>query len=545
MLNKIAHLAKSRLSRKISFWLFTSVIVIETIILIPSLIRRQREMLTYLTTISTEKVLVLSQFFPHKSPDQEVLNILEKLQINSVILGGSLYQANGQLIGSFGEPPELTFADVLKNQQTKLFDHPDSRYDVAWTSLQPDKNYTLILRHDATSVKQELTNFVFRISGLVIIISLFVTAGTFVTLQSIIITPILHLRRDLIKAGNCICDDQDVPEFLAVTSQQNDELGDVINTFEGMYFRISEAIGERKKAEVALQISYQEISEYSERLNIELEKGRQIQINFLPSSKNINYISVEYGWDIATFFQPARQVSGDFYDVFKLGDTSLGIVIADVCDKGVGAALFMALFRSLIRVFSQQSNLKKPEADCLALYQPQNGWLGSSSCVNLAHANALQALTLTNDYIVHNHGTLGMFATIFFGSLDLKTGLLSYINAGHESLFILNPKTGIRKILDSTGPAVGIIPNNHFSLEQTYLYPGEILFGYTDGVPDARADDGTFFSNGRLRSLLQTNFTNAKEVIEKVALDVLTHTESSQQFDDITLLAIKNENPSA
>ena len=89
-----------------------------------------------------------------------------------------------------------------------------------------------------------------------------------------------------------------------------------------------------------------------------MEKGRQIQLNFLPSSDEIKQISLKSGWEFSAFFKPARQVAGDFYDIFELSNNAIGIAIADVCDKGVGSALFMALFPSLIRIFSQETKLR-------------------------------------------------------------------------------------------------------------------------------------------------------------------------------------------
>lgn len=110
--------------------------------------------------------------------------------------------------------------------------------------------------------------------------------------------------------------------------------------------------GKLEESYWSLDKAKQKIEAYSKALDNEMEKGRQIQMNFLP-----NQIPQLPNWEIAACFYPARQVSGDFYDAFLLPGDYMGLVIADVCDKGVGAALFMALFRSLIRVFSGQTRL--------------------------------------------------------------------------------------------------------------------------------------------------------------------------------------------
>ncbi|NEO27158.1 MAG: SpoIIE family protein phosphatase, partial [Kamptonema sp. SIO4C4] len=179
---------------------------------------------------------------------------------------------------------------------------------------------------------------------------------------------------------------------------------------------------------------YSRLRAYSQTLNAELEKGQQIQINFLPTQ-----LPQPAGWELATFFQPARQVAGDFYDVFELSAHQVGFIIADVCDKGVGAALFMGLFRSLIRIFSGQTNLDGLDFQTQILHQflgetEQDHW--DTEGYYSVHLNALRAIRLTNDYIAINHGDLAMFATLFFGVFDPTTGNLTYINSGHEALLL-------------------------------------------------------------------------------------------------------------
>jgi sigma-B regulation protein RsbU (phosphoserine phosphatase) len=145
----------------------------------------------------------------------------------------------------------------------------------------------------------------------------------------------------------------------------------------------------------SLDRSKQEIEAYSKALDDELEKGRQIQRDFLPDQ-----IPQLPGWEMATYFAPAKQVSGDFYDVFSLPGNNVGIVIADVSDKGVGAALYMALIRSLIRVFSGHISLHG-----FSNFSVNNG-LTESAAMHSATAdqlNALNAVKLTNDYIAHEH----------------------------------------------------------------------------------------------------------------------------------------------
>ncbi|MGB3207077.1 MAG: SpoIIE family protein phosphatase [Crinalium sp.] len=259
-------------------------------------------------------------------------------------------------------------------------------------------------------------------------------------------------------------------------------------------------------------------------LENELEKGRQMQKYFLP-----DHIPQLANWEIAAFFQPARQVAGDFYDVFVLPGDYIGIVVADVCDKGVGAALFMALFRSLLRIFSGQIELSG-----LSILDSDQ-----QVVTNSVQIHALKAVSLTNNYVAYNHGELGMFATLFFGVLDPATGLLTYINGGHEPPMVINSGV-VKHRLAPTGPAVGMIPDVKFKTQQIQLEPGDIVFSYTDGVPEARKPNGDFVTEKKLISLLEQPYSSAAAMIEAIETYLISHIANAAQFDDITMLAVRS-----
>jgi sigma-B regulation protein RsbU (phosphoserine phosphatase) len=266
------------------------------------------------------------------------------------------------------------------------------------------------------------------------------------------------------------------------------------------------------------------IEAYSKALDAELQKGKKIQLAFLP-----DHLPKLPGWEIAVYFHPARQVSGDFYDAFLLPGDRIGLVIADVCDKGVGSALFMALFRSLIRVFSGQITLRGvsvPGSD-------KDGEDYSGEFVR----QALHAVPLTNDYIATEHDREGMFATLFFGVLDPKTGKLIYINGGHESLLVVN-QSGVKNFLKASGPVVGMMPSMHFKVEHAHIEPGDILIGYTDGVTEALSPEKKLFTKKRFLSLLEKPASTATELIEQIKIDLFDHIANAPQFDDITMLAV-------
>ncbi|MFC1886085.1 PP2C family protein-serine/threonine phosphatase, partial [Thermodesulfobacteriota bacterium] len=159
---------------------------------------------------------------------------------------------------------------------------------------------------------------------------------------------------------------------------------------------------------------------------------------------------------------------------------------------------------------------------------------------NPAEALAVQAIGLTNNYIEKNHGGLGMFATVFFGALDTDSGVLSYINAGHEPPFVIG-RTGVKCHLKPTGPAVGLMPDVRFHLGRVELEIGDIMVGFTDGVTEACASNGDFFSKDRLLSLIDQPASSASDLLERIKTNLKDFIGDTPQSDDITLLSIQRK----
>ncbi len=266
----------------------------------------------------------------------------------------------------------------------------------------------------------------------------------------------------------------------------------------------------------------------------EIEIAREIQNSFLVK----DYAQPD-GWEIATRIRPARQVGGDFYDVFPLtASKQVAVIMADVCDKGIGAAMYMAIFRTLLRAFSDQqyilrwAGVPRPDAsDIPAMLLRQDAALASGG-------PALKnAIDLTNNYIATQHGSSNMFATVFFGLLDTSDGTLPYINAGHEEPLIFS--NGILKSrLQPTGPAVGMLPDREFQIERTALGPGETLLLYTDGVADALNANNERFSEDRLVQTASASSSSAPDLINALVAALDGHMAGFEQFDDITLMAV-------
>ena len=295
---------------------------------------------------------------------------------------------------------------------------------------------------------------------------------------------------------------------LQLLNAQDPHTGRVI-PFDSYMQQLVEALASQAAVVLNNQILLERQKELV-RYEHELQIGQQIQADFLP-----NELPQPPGWEIAANFRPAREVAGDFYDAFYLDDRKkVCLIIADVCDKGVGAALFMALTRSLLRAFaelngSRETSLKNP-------------------------------VELTNDYILRNHIQSNMFVTLFYGVLDLTSGQLAYVNCGHNPPVILD-STGVKVYLRPTSPAVGMFPNIEPKVQWLSLEPEDVLFAFTDGVTDARAADGTLFSEGRLLQLLKQPAPSAGALLHRIVESVRSHIGAATQFDDITMIAARRK----
>jgi len=256
----LQHLFNARLSRRIVLSVFASIVLIEALILLPSIYRRQQELLSHLKEISAAETSGALRMLPAGTTDQQVLARLQQSILNPTILGGALYRPNGNLVGTFGKMPQLSFATVQANPSATLYQQ--DHYDAAWAIAPLKGQYVLIIRHNAASVQAEIIAFIKRITGLVLIISVFVTVATLIVLEPLLITPIMLLRQDLLNAGAAVLQDEAAPPFESLKTQREDELGDVIAAFSHMYQQVSEAIAKRKQAESALA-SLAEVGELS------------------------------------------------------------------------------------------------------------------------------------------------------------------------------------------------------------------------------------------------------------------------------------------
>ncbi len=250
---------------------------------------------------------------------------------------------------------------------------------------------------------------------------------------------------------------------------------------------------------------------------LELEIGRQIQNGFFPES-----LPQIKGWDLLAYFQSARQVAGDFYDAFPLNNnTRLAVVLADVCDKGLGAALFMVLFRSLLR------------ANIQLCFERDGDSIADQG------EKIIEAVRRTNNYVALNHAGASMFATVFIAILHEDKDLVWYINCGHDPPFVLK-KDGHSERLMPTNPAIGAFPDLNFSTRSIKMHSGDSLVAFTDGVADARSSTGKSFGEKRLLKILSKNISLTQR-LNQLTNKIITHTANAEQYDDITLVAFNRD----
>lgn len=255
---------------------------------------------------------------------------------------------------------------------------------------------------------------------------------------------------------------------------------------------------------------------YLRSLERELEIGREIQAGFLPS-----VLPQPPGWEIDAFFNPAHEVSGDFYDVFELDPQHLVLMLGDVTDKGVGSALFMALIRSLLRAVITIESLGGNPAQELRLSPEQR---------------IQQAANLVSRYISTVHDS-SLLASLFLGVLNIQTGEMHYLNAGNDPPYLVR-KGALFSSLVPTGPLVGVLDDVDYIIQVCQLEHNDHLVIYSDGILDAENTSGEMYEKGRWQSLLVQTAPVGESFTRFLSRSVITFIGDAPQYDDISLLVL-------
>jgi sigma-B regulation protein RsbU (phosphoserine phosphatase) len=279
------------------------------------------------------------------------------------------------------------------------------------------------------------------------------------------------------------------PELLDTLDSAANEFKHFAEVFEGMAKEITEKMNLRR----------------------EMQMAQDIQRAFLPAPDAP--IPHQDRYEIAAEMIAAKDVGGDFYDYFALDDDQLAIVVGDVSGKGVPAALFMAAARTIIKTTSQ---------------------LGLTPCECVARVN--QTIAEDNEEM--------MFVTLFYGVVDLKTGLFRYCNAGHNPCFVIRKDGALERMMPSGG-AVGLSEKMDYVQDEITLGTGDTLFFYTDGVTESVNRDGEQFGDNRLVELLTDHGgLTADPLVKKIHTAVDVYASGLDRFDDTTCLAFRRHSSS-
>lgn len=213
--------------------------------------------------------------------------------------------------------------------------------------------------------------------------------------------------------------------------------------------------------------------------------------------------------DIYASMEAAKDIGGDFYDFFRIDDDHIALVVADVCGKGIPAALFMAVSRTIIR---------------------SKGMQGCSAETCMTESNHLLAA-----YSIDN-----MFVTVFYAIYNVKTGFISYSNAGHNPPLLLRQDGSVSELPVMENTIVGVIDNIEYQKDTLQLEKGDTLFMFTDGVTEATDAAYNEFGVERLGDILsQHSHSNCQQIVEAVKKGVKDFVGETEQSDDITMLVVK------
>jgi len=270
--------------------------------------------------------------------------------------------------------------------------------------------------------------------------------------------------------------------------------------------RMNILIGTAQQAALALEtVRLQEDSMARQKMERELEVAQGIQLSFLPQQ-----VPKLPGWDLSSFYRAARQVGGDFYDFIPLKSGKWGIVIADVADKGVPAALFMVLSRTNLRAAAYSRD------DPVETLQRVNALLLSDSRSDL-------------------------FVTVWYGVFDPIKGEMVYANGGHNPPLLIHGD-GRSQELTADGIALGVINPIQLESRRIAFNEGDALIAYTDGVTEAiRSDNTEFGVSALLRTACQLRAQGADEILKQIIREVDSFIAGEPQFDDLTLIVLKRD----
>ena len=331
----------------------------------------------------------------------------------------------------------------------------------------------------------------------IVVIVLLAMIGVYLLLSRVT-APLSRLARhaDVLRKNDFALSEEGKKELLLIRFPR--EIGHLAKTFWNMEQRLD-----------AYLKNLQETTAAREKMASELRIARDIQMSMLPDLKEVMKGRMEI--DLAAVLEPAREVGGDLYDFFFIDEDRFCVIVGDVSDKGVPAALFMARSKALLRSAAQEARIDP-------------GLILQKANLDLLDGNSMH-----------------MFITAFLGILNMRTGELTYSNAGHLPPILMDNNDGCEVITLPPGKPLGIRKQGIFETKWRQLHPGDSLLVFTDGVTEAENRTIGFFGNERLLSLLRgiPAAAGAGCVVDTVMSGIKTFCADDPQYDDIALVCVR------
>lgn len=341
--------------------------------------------------------------------------------------------------------------------------------------------------------------FLFILLITLIVITIIVVIITFIWLNQFVIKPIDTISKATKEFVNNREKKDSNLEFSAISQidiKTHDEIEVLSNAIKTMEIDINKYI-----ENITL------ITTERERIGAELNVATQIQADMLP--RIFPAFPERDEFDIYATMTPAKEVGGDFYDFFLIDDDHLAIVIADVSGKGVPAALFMVIAKTLIK---NQAQTKLKPSD---------------------------VFTKVNQQLCEGNEA-GLFVTAWLGVLELSTGKLNYVNAGHNPPLIKNSNGNFKYLKSRAGFVLAGMENIKYRQFEIQLSHGDIIYLYTDGVTEATNENFELYGENRLLDIMNHNINkNVIDILNLIKSDIDLFVGNAPQFDDITMLCLK------
>lgn len=275
-------------------------------------------------------------------------------------------------------------------------------------------------------------------------------------------------------------------------------------------FKDMETTIEKTLKEVNRILKNKELEEQFEALNYDLDMAARIQQKILQ--QDFPVFPEDKRFDIFADMMAAKHVGGDFYDFFMFDEDHLSFFIGDVAGKGMPAAIYMAVCRTMLKAIG--SEIKDP-----------------ASCI-----------TKVNNMLIPE-SDISTFVTVFYGLLNLKTGELSYCNGGHNLPYFVSADGKVTEVKDVGGLLLGKFEGAPYEMATIQLNPGDAIVTFTDGVTEAENEDQNFFDEERVIKYLEKNASkNLNSIVKGLFLEVMKFTGSAVQSDDITVLSVNYGN---